>query len=201
MPYTQTTTKTASIGSDAYVTRFADTGEEKIEVAPSIPAAKSGTLTTRTDDDTGILTMTSGHGITTGQKLDVFWAGGSRRNMTVGTVATNSVPIDLGSGDNLPAASTAITAMVPVSFSVASFNGDAVLGFAVYSPVAGYVVICQNGSTNTAPYHLDAGEGKSFSFSAGDTNPIAATDITVLKFSHGDSSQAREMRFAAIVDA
>lgn len=89
-------------------------------VSKSIPAAKEGDLTTRTDDDTGSLTMDPGHGITTAAKLDLYWtdpttgAQMSRVNMTVGTVATNVVPIDGGSGDVLPAAATAIRAMVPV---------------------------------------------------------------------------------------
>src|SRR5678815_5092823 len=76
-----------------------------------LAAAKVGQLTTRTDNDTGTLTMVAGHGITTGARLDIFWeeAGvkGARYGVTVGTVATNSVPFDLGAGDNLPTNLTA----------------------------------------------------------------------------------------------
>src|SRR4051812_13463763 len=69
-------------------------------------AAKTGTLTTRTSNTVGTLTMTAGHGITTAALQDIYWDGGSRRNVTVGTVATNSVPFSGGIGDNLPAAAT-----------------------------------------------------------------------------------------------
>lgn len=83
----------------------------------SLGTAKTGTLTTRTDDDTGTLTMTSGHGITTGAIIDLYWDTGGgvyayRHGVVVGTVSTNSVPIDLGAGTNLPIATTAIIAMV-----------------------------------------------------------------------------------------
>lgn len=89
--------------------------EFKIDV--SVTGAKTGTLTTRTDNDTGTLTMTTGHGITTGARLDLYWVENGlvkcRVGMTVGTVAGDSVPIDLGTGDNLPVATTAIFAKVP----------------------------------------------------------------------------------------
>jgi len=69
-----------------------------------------GTLTTRSDDDTGVLTMDDGmHGIATGDVVDVQWADGSRLAITVGTVAGTTVPIDGGRGDVLPAESTAVT--------------------------------------------------------------------------------------------
>lgn len=81
----------------------------------TIPAGKTGTLSTRTDNETGTLTMAEGHGITTGQVIDLYWDGGLRRAVLVGTVATNSVPIGAdngGKGDNLPAQGTAIVACV-----------------------------------------------------------------------------------------
>src|SRR6185369_12276008 len=74
----------------------------------SVPAGKAGTLTTRTDNDTGTATLGAGHGILTGDRVDVYWIGGHRYGMTVGTVAGTSVPLDLGAGDNLPTAATAI---------------------------------------------------------------------------------------------
>ncbi|MBK9128182.1 MAG: hypothetical protein IPM13_10320 [Phycisphaerales bacterium] len=67
---------------------------------------KRGTLTTRTSDTAGTLTMESGHGIATGNTIHVYWDGGKRIGVTVGTVSGTSVPISGGSGDNLPDAST-----------------------------------------------------------------------------------------------
>lgn len=201
MPRTLNTTKIFRFDdeTDTYVKAYADTGENRVESAPSIPAAKVGTLTTRTDNDTGTFTMDSGHGFSTGNKIDVFWPTGSRRNMTA-TVTVNSVVLDGGSGDVLPAAATAITAMKPVEVTVPTIDGDTVVGLVVYSPVAGYVVLCVDTSTLTAPYQLDRDVADGFSTAAGDDNPLAGVNITIVKFSHGDSSSAQDMYAAAIVD-
>lgn len=81
----------------------------------SVPVAQPSTLSTRTDNTTGTLTMTnSSHGITTGAKIDMYFSGGlARRFVTVGTVSGVSVPFSAGSGDNLPIATTAVVACVP----------------------------------------------------------------------------------------
>jgi len=76
-------------------------------------AAKTGTLTTRSSGTAGTLTMESGHGITTSAKIDIYWDGGVAYKATVGTVSGTSVPFTLANGDALPAAATAVTAMVP----------------------------------------------------------------------------------------
>jgi hypothetical protein len=204
MPYTMTTTKSASIGSDSYVSRLSDSGEELVQLAPTVPAAKTGTLTVRTDNDTGSLTMTGGHGITTGQKLDVFWTvagvSGSRRNMTVGTVATNVVPIDGGSGDNLPAAASAITAMVPVSYST-TFSGPQAVAVAVYGTAAGYVAFFDDVGGFIASYAIPVtGGGPTWQVSSGEGNPLEAVTVGSITFSHADSTQARDMRAAIILN-
>jgi hypothetical protein len=93
------------------------------------PHSVSGTLTTRTDDDTGVLTLSAMHGVMDGNTVDVFWGEDgefSRLGMTVGTVATNDVPIDGGTGDNLPTVSTAVHVV----------NQNAVLGDPLWKIVA-----------------------------------------------------------------
>jgi hypothetical protein len=99
------------------------TGSGPIGLEDTLPAAKTGTLTTRTDNTAGTLTMSAGHGLTTGQIIDLYWTGGVRYGVTVGTVSTNSVPISSGSGDNLPTAATAITAVVQTSINLL-IDGD-----------------------------------------------------------------------------
>src|SRR5689334_13440236 len=82
----------------------------KVARNPTVPAAvQGGTLTGRTDNDTGIVTMPAGHGFVTSDKVDIYWnvAGvlGSRSGMTA-TVAGNAVTVDGGQGDNLPVLNT-----------------------------------------------------------------------------------------------
>lgn len=192
MPETMTLQKTGTIDGVSYIERITTEGDSIERASPSIPAAKVGQLTTRTDANTGVLTMVTGHGFATSDKIDVFWTGGSRRAMDA-TVATNAVTVDGGSGDDLPANLTAITAMKPVEV-VFDLDGDTAVGLSVYSPKAGYVVFVDNVPADiaAATYQLDAGEGKSWIDGDG-TNPLASATITKVKFSHGDSAAARTM--------
>jgi hypothetical protein len=72
----------------------------------TLAAGSAGVLSTRTDDNTGEVTLTAGHGQTSGT-YDVFWDGGCRRGMT-GTVTVNALALDGGAGDNLPVATSAV---------------------------------------------------------------------------------------------
>lgn len=68
-----------------------------------------GSLTTRTDADTGVITVTDDdHAITNSNTVFVWWSGGVVRSMTVSSVATNAITVDGGTGDDLPAADTAM---------------------------------------------------------------------------------------------
>lgn len=163
----------------------------------SVAAAKTGTLTTRTDANTGELTMAASHGITTGARLDLYWDGGSRRGITVGTVATNAVPIDLGSGDDLPADETVITAMVPTeeAFTV---SGSTVTAIALFSDVAGQIVFCASDETEIKAYSVGdvSGGAQSMIWTAGRDadNPVTGGAITKVYFSHGSSTETATMR-------
>lgn len=112
---------------------------------PEVPAAKTGTLTTRTDDNTGTFTMTTGHGFTTSMKIDVFWSGGQRRDMTA-TVTGDSVVLDGGTGDVLPIATTSITAQNPTIVEV-TIDGADCIGLAVATPKKGFVVFYDDAGT------------------------------------------------------
>lgn len=168
------------------------TGASLERTTLTIPAAKTGTLTTRTDSDTGVATMTAGHGFSTSDKLDVFWAGGSRRAMTA-TVAVNAVTIDGGSGDALPVTTTALTVMKPVSTAV-DLNGDNVVAITVYGARGGYVAYKDSGGSDLKVYGPLDNPGGGDGFVTGDTNPLAEATVASVTFSHGYSSGSAEMR-------
>lgn len=180
-----------SMSSDLSVTSNLKQGFDEF-----FAAAKSGNLSTRTDNDTGTLTMDSGgHGITTGARLDIYWATGSRRGVAVGTVSGTSVPIDLGSGDNLPTQGTLITAMVPISVPII-ITGDNTVGLAVKNPAGGAqaakatFVFAKSDNTEGTHFVVGSGGCGSWFSSEGTTNPIAGDAITQVFVSHGDSGQA-----------
>lgn len=94
------------------------TAQGSSQVSVTVPVGKTGTLSTRTNNSDGTLTLTANHGIETGDVIDLYWSGGSRRNVTVGTVSVNSVPISSGAGTNLPVQATAIVASPQVDFNL-----------------------------------------------------------------------------------
>jgi hypothetical protein len=158
----------------------------------SLAAAKTGTLTVRTDNDTGTLTLQASHGVITGDKIDIYWTGGSRRSVTVGVVSVNSVPIDLGAGDNLPAAATTLTVMV-VDDETVNIVGANVVALAVKAPTqkACTVVFCQADGTEIKAYVVPAGESRVWTTGSGVTNPVTGQTIGKIRMTHGDSAAAR----------
>lgn len=197
MPTTLTISENTSVLGLTFPSKTTVTADGAILKTPTVAAAKVGQLTTRTDANTGTLTMAANHGITTGARLDLYWTGGKRRGITVGTVSVNSVPFDLGSGDDLPTNLTAITAMVPTEeeFIV---DGDDVSAIALYSDKAGQIVFCETDDTEVKAYSVGGSVGGAQSvFWTADrdpVNPLASGDITKVYFSHGTSSASASMR-------
>jgi hypothetical protein len=202
---TGTKTVTVSTSGQTYLgAQDTITNDAKAVIGPSsIAAAKVGTLSTRTDNNTGILTMTTGHGFTDGQRLDVYWSGGCRRGMVIGTVSTNSVPIDLGAGDNLPIATTAVTAIVP-NMETCSFAGANVTFamFSTRSPYRAQVVFAQSDDTEVAYGILSAGANGdvwSWTSSDGTTTPFASQTVARVYFSHEYSGAAETSLIAEVL--
>jgi hypothetical protein len=82
---------------------------------PAYGADKTGTLTTRTSDTAGVLTLGSGHGIEAADTFDVTWNSLANRRLTVtaDSVDATTVTFSGGSGDVLPSTSTAVRAIDP----------------------------------------------------------------------------------------
>jgi hypothetical protein len=199
MPETAQYTSLVTVGTDTFSDVVSVAGNSKEVASPTVPAAKVGQLTTRTDNDTGVATMVAGHGFITGDLIDLFWSGGSRRNMTA-TVAVNAVTLDGGSGDNLPANLTAVTAMKPteVDFVV---NGANVVALGVKSNAIGWVVFVDNAAAIIAAaafrITVAGGYGKPWASGNGITNPLGASVTSKVKFSHGEIT-AVDMKAVAV---
>ncbi len=158
----------------------------------SLAAAKSGSLTLRTDANTGTLTMESGHGITTGARLDLYWSGGSRYGITVGTVSGTSVPIDLGAGTDLPVVGTAVTAQVPDSEAVV-VTGDNVVSIAAACTVGGTVVFADNSNATLLALVLDTATGSYVWVTGSGTNPLAGASVAKVFLSQPSAAGAVTM--------
>lgn len=99
----------------------------------ALDAGIAGTLTTRTDDAIGVITVAEGHGLTTSDTIAVFWGAGRRYGSTItGTTAT-TVTIATGAGTVLPAVSSVVTIGKEVVTSLGHIGNDLKI-FSAHSP-------------------------------------------------------------------
>ena len=141
-----------------------------------LSAAKSGTLSTRTSDTAGTLTMEAGHAIQTADIIDVYWDGGRRYDVVVGTVAGNDVPISGGSGDNLPAQDDPVTAQVQQEIDT-DFDGDLLAMIGALCNQRSHVGFYND---TTLELSVDLAAGELWHWVDGGTaaNPLASKTIT-----------------------
>jgi hypothetical protein len=180
-------------------------GSAPIGLSESLGAAKTGTLSTRTDDDTGTLTMTGGHGLTDGQEIDIYWDGGVHRGATIGTVATNSVPFDGGTG-TLPAQSTPVTVFVRSTANV-YIDGDnaGLIAVEIKTPDRTLrnkaSVECYDADDDLiATLNLTTNVPQVFDLEGGATNPFTGDPITYLVLSQG-GTVAADLQLIGVYDA
>lgn len=183
------------------------TNSGSIGLQETLVAAKTGTLTTRTDNTDGELTMAASHGITTGQVIDLYWSTGVRYGVTVGTVATNAVPISGGAGDNLPADETAITAVVQMSINLA-IDGDETDILAVIVETtdsslrtAAHVQFRDAANDQIAEIDLTTNVPQVWDIAGGSANPFTGDPITNLKVSQANSTTAATLKIVGVQDA
>ena len=167
----------------------------------AVPAANVGTLSTRTDDDTGVATLSTGHTIvSSGLLVDVYWSGGARYGMTA-TKSTNDITLDGGAGDNLPAQSTAVTLCQQQLVEINFDGDDADFLSAIYSNPSdsganAYADFQDDGDATIKAISLveekaNAGIVKAvnvFNFANGDTNVFTGNRITAGSASHDSAS-------------
>jgi len=181
------------------------TAEGQISQEVSLPAADAGTLTTRTSDTAGTLTMSSGHGISTGDTIDIFWTDGSgveqcAYGATVGTVSGTSVPFTGASGTILPAAASSITAGGQVAINT-DFDGDNVQIIALQSTRTGHFDFQDVGSVSLHAASLTASEPWWWVSGTGVSNPLAGNPVDTLKVSNGDSANAATVKLGVLYDS
>lgn len=197
----------AGVSIQKSVTR---SGDGSIGHEVTLPAAKAGTLSTRTDNDTGVVTLSGGHGIATSDVVDVYWTvsgGGVRYGMTA-TVATNDVTVDGGAGDNLPAQASAVTLVKQVTI-VTAIDGDNVeiLGFSLEFTDASNVtskghVDCQDsGDASIEEIDLTANTPVVYDIDGGASNVFTGNIITTVKASNGDSSNSATLKIVGVQDS
>jgi hypothetical protein len=176
-------------------------------IEPSILAGKAGTLTTRTDNDTGVVTVASGHGITTADKITVFWSGANRYGMTVTATTSTTISIDVGAGTNLPTANTAvvISKEVAANISIDGDNTSVVAVCAEYSNAstasANHLRFLDAAGDTIAAVSLVGNVPKVWDIAGGATNDFTGDVIASVAVANGDTSAAATLKVIALVDS
>jgi len=185
-------------------------GSGGIGLEETLPFAQAGVLTTRTDADTGTITMGSGsHTISNGNVVDVYWAAGVHYGATVGTVSTTTVPIDSGTGDDLPSADTAVVVVPQFSANVAIDGDNVALIVMILETTtkslrdAGHVQLRDVSNAEIAEVDLVANVPKVYDITGGDSNPFTGNPITNIKASTAGTSATETYQFkiVGVVDA
>lgn len=186
------------------------TGDGPIGLDTTLPASQAGSLTTRTSDTVGEITMTdAGHTITTGAVIDVYWDGGVQYSVTVGTVSGTAVPISSGSGDVLPSSSTAVTVVVQTVANL-TIDGDEAEIIAVMLEsttkslrTAGHVQFVDASDAEIAEIDLVTNVPQVWDISGGSANPFTGNIITKANLSQAKaaSGETYQLKIVGVQDA
>ena len=197
---------TGSIGGITIQGTVSRTAEGQISQEVSLAAADAGTLTTRTSDTAGTLTMDSAsHGISTGDEIDIFWtdSDGDAKcayGATAGTVSGTSVPFTGASGDALPVVDSEVTADVVTEVDV-DFDGDNLEEILLQSTRKGHFDFVDSTPTSLHQAKLAASEPWLWFSSMGYDNPLAGNPVDKLKLSNGDSDNAATVKLGVLYDS
>lgn len=193
MSVNATVTKSQTLGGVSFPESKTPTGDAMIVQNITVPAAEAGELTTRTSDTAGTLTMDdSAHTINTGDRLDLYWTGGSCRDALVGTVSGASVPFTGAQGDVLPIATTEIMAAVPVEVDVV-VDGDNLVALLMANISAigqAQIVLEDDGAAEAYFARLGIACSRTWHDADGTDNPIAGDLIEKAYLSHGGTAAA-----------
>jgi len=187
----------ATAGAVTSSFNISGSGDGQLGVTPTLPAGNSGSLDTRTDVNTGVVTLSAGHTIVDG-KVDVYWSGGMRYGMDA-TVATNDVTVDLGAGDNFPAqdSTVIVSQQVSVDFAV---DGDNITIIFASAPTRASVDFQDSGTASLAHVELPANVIWHYSSDGNYTNPLTGNPIATVECSIGTTA-AVVLKLSATYDS
>jgi hypothetical protein len=188
-------TRVAGVNIDATIAR---TDELEQAFQHTMDAGKAGTLSTRTDDNTGILTVATGHGITDADTVAIFWDGGSRYGVTVTATTGTTISIDLGAGTNLPILTTAIVVAKESEHTLA-IVGDDITVLAVGCDNRASVNFRDSGDASLLRYDMASKEGRLWMASSDVTNPLASDTVANVVIANGGTS-AMALKIGLLLD-
>jgi hypothetical protein len=171
-----------------------------------LPAAKPITNWVKTDANTASCDLPSGHGYANGT-FDVYWVGGRRVDVP-GTISTNALALDGGSGDDFPPTGN-LTVVVcrQVAINVA-IDGDALKLLAIrceYPDTAltsrARVLFEDASGDDITDRSLIGNVAEVHDIEGGANNPFTGDPITSAKASHENTNSAATLKICGVDDS
>lgn len=170
-----------------------ETGENVDNYITPLPAGNAGTLSTRTGDGVGVVTLESGHGIAATDIFDLYWVGGARYAITCDSADATTVTFDdtpAATGDVLPAEAFAIIATERKQINT-TIDGDVLQQFATHCDQRAQVTFYDVGDAIIKQYAFPvANVTEDWYQSSAEANPLTGNPITYAMASNGSITAA-----------
>jgi len=140
-----------------------------INASESIVAGDAGTA-----GESGVMTLASGHGITSADTVAVIWSSGFRYGCTVSSYDSTSVTLTGGAGDTLPT-SGAVVVSVQQEIDLA-FSGTQMKALSIGADIGIIATLEDSGGVKLAK-QITSGEAYQWNESNGEVNPVTGDDI------------------------
>jgi hypothetical protein len=172
----------------------------------SLDAAKPLSSWVKTDLDTAAGNLPGGHGYTNGT-FDVYWTGGARYDVP-GTIATNALSLDGGTGDDFPTSgNTTVVAYRQITINTA-IDGDAIglgaisLEYADESLTSrGRLLFEDATGDDIAPLTVTGNQPAVYDIAGGAANPFTGDPIVVCRASHENDSATATLKIVTVEDS
>jgi hypothetical protein len=151
-----------------------------------LAAGKEVTDWVKTDADTAACSLASGHAYTDG-KFDVYWDGGMRYDVD-GTIVTNALSLDGGSGDDYPASATEDIVVCKHQQITTAIDGDEVQLLVVNATTHAHCHFEDADGDTIKDLELTANTPYTYHQSSGDASPLTGDPITVCYVTNGTTT-------------
>jgi hypothetical protein len=182
------------------------TGDHANAYEVSLPPGKLVTDWVKTDADTAACNLPGGHGYTNGD-FDVYWSGGARYGVP-GTISTNALTLDGGTGTDFPATATADVVVTRHLTINATIDGDESEIFALSleyedanSTARGRVEFLDADDDSIGAFALQANQPQIYDFGGGATNVITGDPITYAVATNGSSTATAILKIVSLEDS
>jgi len=201
---------TFQCGGESISASYVRTGDHPNTYVVTLPAGKDVTSWVKTDANTAACNLPSGHGYSNGN-FDVYWElTGVKyvRYGVPGTISTNALSLDGGTGDDFPASATTgivVTKQVEINTAI---DGDAITAVGVMLQIAqsgitttGHVDFKDSGPATISAQTLVANVPKIWDITGGATNAFTGNPIVDCYATNGNSTYDATLYVLSLEDS